>query len=135
MKLPKSRAKTALGLLRAAKRAILEEPVRCNMGVVVDRDSATNRRKPDCGAVGCVGGWCLILAGKTETGQYIPGDTSAARKLLGLSPVQEEELFYPVRLVHATSKQTPEHALAVAEHIEDFIRRNKKQLKTALLYT
>ena len=129
MRLPRSRAKTAWGLLKDIKRAILAEPLRCNMGIVLDRTMDSGLPHPACGAVGCVAGWGLILTGRTFEGQRVYNQTNEAAKLMGLTYGQGQELFFPQDLVSAEKKQTPEHAKAVAEHIDSFMEENKKQLQ------
>lgn len=74
--IPRSKAKTVLGLLKDVKRVILEEPKRANMGVFY-KEISPSYGGPACGTVGCFAGWvCLMATGKM-------GDGPKAGEILG----------------------------------------------------
>lgn len=61
--LPRSKAKTAWGLLQETKRVMRQEPKRVDMGCFVGRVNPTeNLSAPACGTVGCFAGWVGLLA-------------------------------------------------------------------------
>lgn len=125
-KLPKSKAKTAYGLLSEIKRLILAEPLRLAMGVWLAReddeytDSDDVKCYPACGTVGCIGGWTQALTRKERT---------RASDILGLNDHQQTELFHDGRLVYAKNQQTARHARATAKHIVAFQKKYASQLK------
>jgi len=145
--IPRSSAKTTLGLLRAVKRAILEEPKRVNMGVYTCKlrpETTYSYQAPACGTVGCFAGWVSILAG-----QGLVDDDAPAKALLG------EDLDYTFKaysyrhnhfgeLVRDTENVfnsgsgdacsdtrpgTRAHAKAVVARIDRFIEKNYDKLK------
>lgn len=148
--LPTTRATTAYGYLSAIAKLALEEPKRINMGVVVLRglglrglglkrfifetsmfSSQVNPQAlPACNTVGCVAGWGLTLAGKTNAEDtFNRASMSEATQLFGLTDAQADELFMPDHLLHDTNKQTKRHALAVVKHIKGFQKKYAAQLK------
>jgi hypothetical protein len=145
--IPRSSAKTTLGLLRAVKRAILQEPRRANMGVYTCKLQPTTQYfhpAPTCGTVGCFAGWVSILAG-----QGLVDDDAPAKRLLGDDLDYTFETAGWVRnyygeLVHPTEHVfnsgtgdacantlpgTRAHAKAVAARIDRFIEKNYALLK------
>jgi hypothetical protein len=68
--IPKSKAKTAYGLLSEVRKLILEEPKRYDQGIYIARINGANdsvdlrseyRQEPACGTVACVAGWVATL--------------------------------------------------------------------------
>ncbi len=139
--LPYTNAVTAYGLLNAVIRVTLEDYRRIVMGIVCIRGRYLEKEyrysfyyhRPPCGAIGCIAGWTLILTNNTDLDELNMGVTYFARRLLGLSPNQEEELFYPHDLIHSRTSQTKEHAIAVIKHIRAFQKKYKEQLKATKL--
>jgi hypothetical protein len=134
--LPKSKAKTAYDLLSDIAALALEEPKRIDMDVFCQRaDMPSHAWKPragfpDCGTVGCIGGWASML----KHGKFTDEDDAAA--LLGLTAGQACELFYPSDLLADAAgghAQTPAHAAAVVRHIEQFQTKHAAQLKAKAL--
>lgn len=62
--IPRSKAKTAWGLLEDVKKAIRAEPKRADMTTFGARRPPTDGG-PACGTVGCVAGWIALL-GRTD---------------------------------------------------------------------
>lgn len=150
------RPTTALQLLQTVRALVLAEPKRLDMEHWVRQDdkqglvsaSACYDAVPECGTVGCIAGWCTIVAGYDPT--YAGFD---AAKLLGGTKAEINafdkweclpgtkvkdrfsNLFYPKnwpadlreRLAH-TQQGTPEYATIVAERIDRFIADNKRRL-------
>lgn len=125
--LPKSKAKTAHGVLSEICALVLAEPRRLSMRTwCISRDMLAPgedardyvaRGFPSCGTVGCIGGW-------TETLR----PDAAARITLGIDRDLGEELFYPRELL-AQREQTVAHARATVAHIRRFQRKYAAQLK------
>lgn len=119
--IPKSKAKTAYGLLSEVVRLVEEEPKRMWMGiwsacaadVILDKS-----RRPACGTVGCVGGWCEVL---------VPG--SSAQKTLGLTGVQSAGLFLDNDLCCDRYQGTLGHARRVVRHVRRFQKAHETQLR------
>jgi len=134
--IPRSRAKTAWGLLKDVRKAILEEPLRVDMGQVVGKLDPDDGG-PACGTVGCLAGWTLLLAGKKYT---IRVDwESAVEKLLGNhDAVNYYTAGYNGAYVfnsgdgddcHITDPGTQEHADAVVDRLDKFMQLNAAALK------
>lgn len=120
--IPKSKAKTAFGLLSEIAALAIEEPMRMTMNNWYLRPGAwkePRRGFPACNTVGCVGGW-------TET--LVPN--AGADRTLGLSQAQEVELFYPRLLMKdgIAHGQTLAHARKVVAHIRRFQKKYRGQL-------
>jgi hypothetical protein len=102
--IPRSKAKTAYGLVSDVIRAIEEEPRRVDMATLRQKVSP-QMGGPACGTVGCFAGWVSILAGKmppkVKTGEielgvgYGPEETHA-RLVLG------EECDYSDRAIRSS---------------------------------
>lgn len=131
--IPRSRAKTAWGLLQDVKRAILAEPKRVNMGVFIE-DKLPEDGGPACGKVGCFAGWVSILAGAPD--RYW---STTARNLLG--PADYNTVGPGADVFNAgtgdrcetTRSGTAAHARAVVARINKFMRVNAKLLKARRL--
>lgn len=132
--LPKSKAKTAYGLLSVIRALILKEPKRYDQGDWLalatshDDDYVPKEGFPECGTVGCVAGWVKTLVAPRSSAMV----SSAARRVLGLSWDQADRLFYrsaPSRL----KPQTLGHAKWGAAHIAKFQQKYAKQLKAKRL--
>lgn len=139
--LPKSNAKTALGLLSDVVKVITEEPKRYNQGIWLDKRNGPitdDSHYPACGTIGCVAGWAITLKRKrlmkSIWGDMRTSDTAGA--LLGLNNEQQSELFgdHCVRRLTANGEftriepQTIEHVKAGVEHIRKFQRKYRAQL-------
>lgn len=133
--LPRTKAKTPIGILKAVAKAILEEPRRYNQQDWGSRyDAATVKRDatlPACGTVACVAGWVTVLTRPTRVENVPLGDAQiiAARRL-GLSRQMSqgelyERLFSPSafsRVRHGKMLTPREYARAGVRHIERFMR-------------
>jgi hypothetical protein len=135
MKEPKINVK----LLKQIKKHILEEPRRFIMWTwkLTKRSSGSVYRSDGgngmvefakCNTAACIGGWACILSGKRFF--YYDAGTSA-RKLLGLTQNQADQLFDPYNwppdlLKRLQTGNTPEkRAEAGADMIDHFIAANK----------
>lgn len=123
--IPKSKAKTAYGLLSEVVAIITAEPMRLDMNDWLSHrgkhDDAWNsppKGYPVCGTVGCIGGWVDTLKGR---------ECGAATEILGLSDTQEHRLFMPSGLMNM-QPQTLAHARATVKHIRMFQKKYRKQL-------
>lgn len=131
--LPKSKAKTAYGLLSYVRKLILAQPLRYDQGdwlAKPDDEDGYEPAKgfPECGTVGCVAGWVKTLAAPKSRGVI----STVARRVLGLDWQQTEALFYwepPARY----KPQTAAHAKRGAEHIAQFQKKYEAQLKAKRL--
>lgn len=134
-RIPKSRAKTAYGLLSAVCRLILDEPKRYDQSsFIIRRDGAggalshhhASRGVPACGTVGCVAGWVATLKHPKPFGY---GETSyIAKRILGLSDSAAFHLFDGGACSN-TRLQTKQHAKAGVAHIRRFLKEHARQLK------
>lgn len=127
-RIPKSKAKTAYGLLSEIREVILAEPKRYDQFDVLNIGEDAERAYPDvpsCGTVGCVAGWTVALTFKNP--EQLLNVLSAAETKLGLDDEQADELFGEMAAGN-TESQSLEHALAGAKHIAAFQRRYRKQL-------
>lgn len=131
--IPKSKAKTAYGLLSEVRRAILAEPLRYRQEWWISKEhgpSAFNwetppKGYPSCGTVACVAGWVVSLKRKRLKD---PNDAEAiAQRILGLDYDQAEP-FFNAGAVRGES-QTEAHARNGAAHIARFQKRYAAQLK------
>jgi hypothetical protein len=128
--LPKSKAKTAYGLLSEVRRLILAEPKRYNQSDTISfRDtggwSIDYSKWPACGTVGCVAGWVTTL--KLPERAELYDVIAPAGNVLGLNPEQRRELFRGSAA--GARAQTVAHAKAGAAHIRRFQKKYAKQLK------
>lgn len=138
--MPKSKAKTAYGLLGEIQKLITDEPRRYDQTTYkADVSTLPSYRQPACGTVCCIAGWVdtLKFARPISAKQNAPYgfDDSPifkrGKKVLGLSFEQAEELFdaeaagsdFEVLLGSA------EHAERGVAHIERFRQKHAKQLK------
>lgn len=141
---PTSNATNAYDLLLDVRQAIIDEPKRLDMSIVCvrgvtlthafvwDSDSQRAQRakweSPACGTVGCLAGWALTLKGRTKPDENNRGYMDNAEVLLGLTPIQAEELFTPDALITAKNKQSQIHVDATVAHLDAFMVKNAKQL-------
>lgn len=126
--LPK-RIKTADGLLATIERLILEEPLRYNQWDVLTVKwhpmlGDPHVAFPDCGTVGCVGGWTVAL---TRRRQQYGSLLSNAARVLGLTGDQAGELFGAEKA--GQGSQTLDHARRGAAHIRRFRKKYRAQLR------
>jgi hypothetical protein len=139
-KTPKSRAKTAYGLLSEVCRVILADPRRYNQTdwlTLLDGRARSYwtmpEQRPDCGTIGCVAGWVCAMKCQTENPLLSSSFTyDFARRMLGLSVEQASELFDSDG-AGDTRPQTPEHAKAGVKHILRFQRKHAAQLRRTRL--
>lgn len=136
MKIPKSKARTAYGLLSEVCKIIRDEPKRYNqLAVLVKQDNYssvnlsyfTKLGFPSCGTVGCVAGWVHELKGNKNDWVL-----SSAGRILGLINNQVNE-FFNENALHELNKegfepQTKEYAELGVQHIQAFQEKYKKQL-------
>lgn len=141
--IPKSRARTAYGLLSEIRALILAEPKRYFQGRFIarqngkgDADTKAPNGFPACGTVGCVAGWVATL---TRGERFSYGDTEAiACDVLGLDRFtgQTRELFSASALDwdasgnirRVLSPQTKRYAMFGAAHIRKFQKKYRAQL-------
>jgi hypothetical protein len=131
--LPKSKAKTAYGLLSEIAKLALAEPKRLRMGMWLDRKAArTFADAPACGTVGCIAGWAVMLRGtrqqqrEMENSVYCVLADAPATAVLGLDRGQAEELFNPNV---DGSYGTLTHARNAVRRIRRFQKEHAAQLK------
>lgn len=140
--IPLSRARTALGLMQAVKRAILSEPKQANITVYVKhRDRCDGG--PDCGTVGCVAGWIGLLSGMGRIIGPLPVVKLLGRQLSYWLPterthpdsiIREDDTFDVFNsgrgdACNTTVPGTKAHAKAVVHRIDGFIEANYNALK------
>ena len=123
--IPKSKTKTAYGLLSEVKSLILAEPLRYDQ-TCFTTDATMRARRPACGTVCCVAGWVATL--KSPSPIRDPFEVSDfARDVLGLDNSQRSELVD----IYAAGMTQPvaAHAKRGAAHIAKFQRKYAAQLK------
>lgn len=126
-KIPKSKAKTAYGLLSEVIAVVLAEPKRLRMSIPLSRGAESFYQispgeMPACGTVGCVAGWAVVLRDATIEGNV----TRTARGLLGLDERQADELFFEWDEEH--SDGTEAQARSEARLIRKFQKKYRAQL-------
>lgn len=139
--LPKSKAKTAYGLLSEVRRLILKQPLRYCQARYIARVGSNGRDvdqigpthsvmyAPPCGTVGCVAGWIATLA---RGNNFNYGETGPiAEQVLGLDFEATLELFKGGAVKGPA--QTPEHATNGAAHIAAFQKKYSKELRAKQL--
>lgn len=130
-KIPKSKAKTAYGLLGEIRALIVAEPKRYNQ-----RDTLAIRGTeitggyddetfPRCGTIGCVAGWVTMLTAKDPS--RVEDVVGFAQRTLGLDGEQEYALFNS-EAAGRTRGGSQEHAQSGADHIASFQRKHRTQL-------
>lgn len=137
--LPKSRAKTAYGLLSEVRKLILAEPQRYTQERYIAREGGEHgadciagecypKGAPACGTVGCVAGWVATL--KHGAAFAYSSTPRIAASVLGLDYEQADELFSGGALRHVDAQpQTKKYARAGAKHIAAFQKQYADQLK------
>ena len=130
--MPKSKAKTAYGLLSEIRKLILEEPRRYDQEAW--RYSTHNTAMaPACGTTACVAGWVVTLKSTAFEGRDWEMISDEAARILGLDKARIDsfELFdsnaagycgYDIR-------SRTRHAKRGAAHIEAFQKKYATQLK------
>lgn len=123
-KVPRSKARTAYGLLSDVCAVVTEEPKRLAMGLWLARADEDSSGPPllgfpACGTVGCIGGWVEVLS---------PKNPACAETILGLDLNQSDTLFYDNDLCSAPGQQTASHARKVVSHIRKFQKKYRAQL-------
>ncbi len=128
--IPKSKAKTAFGLLSEVRKLIIDEPKRYDQTAWLYRDGdpqlveVPSLGYPKCGTVACVAGWVATLASPSRF-DYVNA-AAIACDVLGLNENQEDELFNGGAVRGA--RQTPTHAKSGAKHIAKFQKKYRAQL-------
>lgn len=117
--IPKSKAKTAYGLLSEVRALILAEPKRYDQARWISHGSGDNY--PRCGTIGCVAGWVDTL--KPSRGRHVVDRASA---VLGLDYWKSSELFDGAAA--SGNGQTVRHAKLGAAHIRRFQKSNRAEL-------
>lgn len=126
--IPKSRAKTAYGLLSEIRALILAEPKRYNQRdtlVLREHSYMVAQEFPACGTIGCVAGWTVALKAQRPS-RHIGGIMAFAQRKLGLTGFQADQLFDGSAA--AGTVQTLSHAKSGAAHIARFQKANRAQL-------
>lgn len=133
--IPKSKAKTAYGLLSEVRKIILQEPKRYNQEIYIERVAdgdldETSPRVPACGTIGCVAGWVATLK---RGGDFSYTSTPAiAEQVLGISGIQRFELFSGgavLKMDRLVKPGTVKYARLGAKHIARFMEKYATQLK------
>lgn len=129
--LPKSKAKTAYGLLSEVAKLIVAEPKRYDQRNYLLTPDGPNASMfsdfPACGTIGCVAGWVVTL--KAKRGRRTPNEDvcEVAADLLGLHDSQVNGLFGMFTVPGLS--QTAIHASNGASHIRRFQKAHAAQLK------
>jgi len=90
--------------------------------------ASTPNMIPECGTVGCIGGWTeLVLTGSARLEEV------KVREALGLTYEMADELFYDHAMCSLPNQGTRGHTLAVIRHIKDFARRHETELKAHII--
>lgn len=114
--MPKSKAKTAYGLLSEIRSIILANPERYDQREV--------RQESQCGSICCVGGWVTLLkAPRTRQGNRL----DRAEQILGINDAVGNELWFAGAAGSRTDAVA--HARRGAAHIAAFQKKYAKQLK------
>lgn len=131
--IPKSKAKTANGLLSEIRKLILAEPKRYDQFDWLSFE-VRGLLAPACGTVGCVGGWTVFLK------QGRRSNTPSAAGILGLSDSQADELFRGGAAGRRrgrdgveTEQSIAAHARRGAAHIRRFQKKHATQLRAKLV--
>lgn len=131
--IPKSKAKTAYGLLSEICDLIIAEPKRYNQTrflAVQGGDERPPMGFPSCGTVGCVAGWVVALKDRRAI-KYTDVE-GVASSVLGLVDTQKYQLFSGNALNnnngHGPDPQTKQHARAGVKHIRRFQAKYRAQL-------
>lgn len=135
--LPKSKAKTAYGLLSEIRKIILDEPKRYSQYTLIqfgepgeedDLEGDYCYDFPSCGTIGCVAGWVYALKNPRARIRFaIDEPLEFVVNKLKLTEDQSNELFSGT--VVSGFPQTQDHAINGAEHIAKFQKKYAAQLK------
>lgn len=124
--IPKSKAKTAYGLLSEVRAIIRAEPKRYDQHdlLTIRAEHERNDSTPACGTVACVAGWVTVLKSRRplDVDQW-----DYAERKLGLTPNQGLELFR-MSAAGFDDRQTPKHAQKGAAHIREFQQKYRARL-------
>jgi len=127
--IPKSKAKTAYGLLSEIRKFILDEPKRYDQHhwlIRRDIEAPSEFDFPECGTTACIGGWVATLK-KPDAIRSRWSVEPIAADILGLDGDQAFELFSEFAV--AGEPQTKNHARRGARHVAKFQKKYAKQLK------
>lgn len=134
--IPKSKAKTAYGLLSEIRKLILEEPKRYYQGSWRASDWLAPEQLPACGTVCCVAGWVDTLKSPKPAGdkdwdviEDRPLAAARAIRILGLSENQSWTLFNGHAAGDYSNSDPAAHAKRGAAHIARFQKKYAAQLK------
>lgn len=124
--IPKSRARTAYGLLSEIVALVKAEPRRMRMAAFrTDPDWMSEDRRPACGTIGCVAGWVTFLKKPGADGDL---SGRIAPDILGIDGKQQEELFYGP-LTADKNQCSRGHGQRVITMIRAFQKKYAAQLK------
>lgn len=127
--IPRIRAKTPIGILKAVVRLIREEPRRYDQGDYIFQGNPKNGDRtaagaplPPCGTVCCVAGW--VAVGKREGNRISPYSNAhdQAQEILGLTGDQAWDLFSSEAIPSNLKEGTKAYVKAGVRHIERFMR-------------
>lgn len=130
--LPRSNATNAWVLLLDVIALIESEPKHLWMDSVctVVEDHVPDIKLPECGTVGCIAGWMVIL----KTG-LLPTSTYQAQKLLGVTSCYYQDEFYAdvydlfFENYPKAPQGTPEYVAHVVNRIMQFMTKYEARLK------
>lgn len=131
--MPTSDAKNAHALLDDVCVWVTEENKAINMRVYAAQpnDIYAPQGKPMCDAVGCIGGWVVLL--KHPTTRHNSDIGAIAAKMLGASLSEHDNGFGGLRLFNPKGIDAPAGTKEHAEQVVARIRRYQKRHKTRLL--
>lgn len=129
MKIPTTRSKDPVVILRTVAKAILQEAKRYNQGIwFAEKGKRTGelydeqiKEYPSCGTVACVAGWTCAV---TRTPMTLGDTESEAQKLLALNGYgyYSDALFSADAISSTLKPGTKAYAKAGVEHIRRFVR-------------
>ena len=92
---------------------ITDEPKRMHMRTWRQRRMEPGKRVPDCGTIGCIGGWTELLVN--------PGGHRSASSILGFQHDSHhtDELFFPEDLCNDDAQGTKRHGSSSMTTFED----------------
>lgn len=138
--MPKSKAKTAYGLLSEIRKLILEEPKRYYQGAWKVRPTdVPPELRPACGTVCCVAGWVDTLKSARpvidgfawDFEMDMPAVSASAIRILGIGPTAAADLFHgnAAGTRADTGRSVANHAKRGAAHIARFQKKYAAHLK------
>lgn len=102
-------------------------PLRLDMRHWIRREGElgpdSGERFPECGTIGCIGGWTTLLLG--------PASLSRS---LGINSAQEQELCLPTGWQEDAGIGTQEYVENVIAHLQRFCQKYEAQLRAHWVY-